>query len=382
MRTGVLEGSTSPCPHCAGTGVIRSTESVALGVLRAIEDALQGGQKANLVISVSVAAALYILNAKRSYLRDIENRHGIIIEIRANERLHGANFTIERHAATPQPRRAQTAVPAPIGQTDVDYPDDDSGEPEVAETAEAAPTEREPEPAGETDESGDRQRGRRRRRGRGRGRGDRPENGHIREAGPIAGRDPDDAPASDEPEASQDPGEGEDGERPERADASGEDNGQRRRRRRGRRGGRRNRERREGDPPLPGDEDQPGLTGGSRLREARDDAPARDHESRGAEPAIADTAVYAASQSSFDNGRSSGPLELAALSPAEPAWSAPERAEPPRWQSAPEPSYAASSTVVERAAVLEPVVEVAEPEPEPPAPTGPPRRGWWQRKVQ
>ncbi len=68
LRTGVLEGSTSPCPHCAGTGVIRSTESVALGVLRAIEDALQGRDKHSLVVNVSVAAALYILNAKRAYL--------------------------------------------------------------------------------------------------------------------------------------------------------------------------------------------------------------------------------------------------------------------------------------------------------------------------
>ena len=40
LRTGVLEGSTSQCPHCQGTGIIRSTESVALAVLRALEDQL------------------------------------------------------------------------------------------------------------------------------------------------------------------------------------------------------------------------------------------------------------------------------------------------------------------------------------------------------
>ena len=40
MRTGVLEGSTTQCPHCQGTGIIRSTESVALAVLRGLEDAM------------------------------------------------------------------------------------------------------------------------------------------------------------------------------------------------------------------------------------------------------------------------------------------------------------------------------------------------------
>ena len=44
LRTGVLEGSTSQCPHCQGTGIIRSTESVALAVLRGLEDAHHGGR--------------------------------------------------------------------------------------------------------------------------------------------------------------------------------------------------------------------------------------------------------------------------------------------------------------------------------------------------
>jgi ribonuclease E len=42
LRTGVLEGSTSQCPHCQGTGIIRSTESIALAVLRGLEDAAGG----------------------------------------------------------------------------------------------------------------------------------------------------------------------------------------------------------------------------------------------------------------------------------------------------------------------------------------------------
>ena len=40
IRTGVVEGSTVPCPHCAGAGHVRSTASIALHVLRVLEEAL------------------------------------------------------------------------------------------------------------------------------------------------------------------------------------------------------------------------------------------------------------------------------------------------------------------------------------------------------
>jgi ribonuclease E len=53
LRSGVLEGSTSQCPHCQGTGIIRSTESVALAVLRALEDALMAGARTSLVATTT-----------------------------------------------------------------------------------------------------------------------------------------------------------------------------------------------------------------------------------------------------------------------------------------------------------------------------------------
>jgi len=84
LRTGVLEGSTSQCPHCMGTGVIRSTESVALAVLRALEDNLMGHTPRNMVATTSIEVALYLLNEKRAYLRDIEARYGVVIEVDAD----------------------------------------------------------------------------------------------------------------------------------------------------------------------------------------------------------------------------------------------------------------------------------------------------------
>ena len=77
LRTGVLEGSTSQCPHCQGTGIIRSTESIALAVLRGLEDAITAGANTPLIATTTPTVALYILNSKRAYVTDMEIRHGL-----------------------------------------------------------------------------------------------------------------------------------------------------------------------------------------------------------------------------------------------------------------------------------------------------------------
>jgi ribonuclease E len=113
LRTGVLEGSTSQCPHCQGTGIIRSTESVALAVLRGIEDGLMGGIPSSIVATTTAQVALYILNNKRKFITELEAHHGISITVQASDKLQGANFTIEKTQARTDvaPRRAErTAV--------------------------------------------------------------------------------------------------------------------------------------------------------------------------------------------------------------------------------------------------------------------------------
>jgi len=96
IRTGVLEGSTSACPACHGTGVIRSTESVALSVLRALEDYLRSNKVIDLTAIASAEVALYILNNKREYLNDIEHRFGVRLGVVNDERMQGSSFLIER----------------------------------------------------------------------------------------------------------------------------------------------------------------------------------------------------------------------------------------------------------------------------------------------
>ena len=108
LRTGVLEGSTAPCSHCLGTGVVRSTESVALDLLRMLEDTLLRDGAANLTATASVEAAVYVLNQKRLSVKDIEERYNVSIKIEADPNLHGANFSIAR---------ASTAEDADDGET-------------------------------------------------------------------------------------------------------------------------------------------------------------------------------------------------------------------------------------------------------------------------
>ena len=97
IRTGVVEGSTVVCLHCQGAGVVRSTASIALHVLRVLEDALIKSSTHDLTVRVRTPVALYILNQKRINLRDLERRFGIAIVVEADDTLTGANYhAIER----------------------------------------------------------------------------------------------------------------------------------------------------------------------------------------------------------------------------------------------------------------------------------------------
>ncbi len=98
LRTGMLEGSTKPCPVCQGTGMVRSIESVALDILRSIEDRLITDGVVPLVATTAVDVALYILNQKRAHLNDIQQRYRIPITVTADEDMHVSQFVIERAA--------------------------------------------------------------------------------------------------------------------------------------------------------------------------------------------------------------------------------------------------------------------------------------------
>ncbi|MEQ8328347.1 MAG: Rne/Rng family ribonuclease [Parvibaculum sp.] len=234
MRSGVLEGSTVICPHCSGTGLVRSVESMALHVLRGVEAEAIKGRAAAFTVKVPGEVAIYILNQKRANLLDVEERYGTSVYIVADATLAGSDHKIEaaEARAPTRTRPAQGAINIESGYTDED-------EPVAEETAEEDEAEAETASEDASEEKGDGQRRRKRRRRRGR----RAE-GEAREDGDAAQASGED---QDEREEDDDAAEGEaetqaGGEDGEQLDSDGQP---RKRRRRGRRGGRRNRRRQE-----------------------------------------------------------------------------------------------------------------------------------------
>ncbi|MFG1276387.1 Rne/Rng family ribonuclease [Xanthobacter autotrophicus] len=250
IRTGVLESSIEVCPHCGGTGHVRSAASVSLQLLRALEEQLLRAATHNLYARTRTEVALYVLNQKRAHLRELEERFSVTLAIVADESVTGHQpFIIEKGELAvppaPAPRPSSVVHPDSI-LLDEDYAEEEDEE-IIEETAEAE-AEAGPEAEGETgDRADDGNRKRRRRRRRRRG-----EKDETRE-GSAEGEEEDDASAETQ---DGDEGEGEEDDRSEEeraadAERTDEENAERRRRRRGRRGGRRNRREREGEGDAP-----------------------------------------------------------------------------------------------------------------------------------
>ncbi|HEX9810106.1 MAG TPA: ribonuclease E/G, partial [Alphaproteobacteria bacterium] len=159
LRQGMLEGSTRPCPHCEGTGLVRSVSSSALSVLRGVEENLMSRKPENLTVYCHPEVANYIVNDKREHVLSLETGYGVSIFIVPRERVLPWDSEIERGAERPGlPRRsAQEAVSAVVEDEDEDV-----------EAAAEAPAEAPAEVAASRPEAaaGEEQPRRRRRRGR------------------------------------------------------------------------------------------------------------------------------------------------------------------------------------------------------------------------
>ena len=223
LRTGVLEASTRACPHCEGTGLVRTASSAGLSALRLLEEEAARGRGSRLVLRASQEAAFYVLNNKRAELSEIEQRYGVSIEVQSDGQTEGARMTVD--VSGPPPANLPRFAPIIDEDEEEDLPldADDEGDGDGEEQRESR---------GER-ERGEGREGSRRRRGR-RRRGRRDAEG--REGEPQRERDAEqdeDREAGEVDEADQ-AASGEAGdERPARDEGEGG-----RRRRRGRRGGR------------------------------------------------------------------------------------------------------------------------------------------------
>jgi ribonuclease E len=258
IRASVLESSTEPCPQCGGSGHVRSVSSVALQLLRGLEEILMKGATHNLVVRTRTDVALYVLNHKRGHLRDLENSFKVTLAVIADPTVSGQqSFIIERgeqvHTLEAAKALLAAQVASSVPQVEEAYDEDEAFDIEAESEVETDESEGLGQDLGDevtagegaagegtggaADADGPRRKRRRRRRGR---------SGEPREGGPL--REEHDAPriaadaetgeavvATDEGETDEDESE----ETQARNDQG--PGGERRPRRRGRRGGRRRR---------------------------------------------------------------------------------------------------------------------------------------------
>jgi ribonuclease E len=112
LRPSLLESSTNSCPACSGSGIVRSTDSAALFVLRALEDESQRSNGGDIEVAAPSSVALYLLNHKRPAVAAIEERLGVRILIAADDNLLAPDYRIERQKEVPdRPARARPARP-------------------------------------------------------------------------------------------------------------------------------------------------------------------------------------------------------------------------------------------------------------------------------
>ncbi|HET7679010.1 MAG TPA: Rne/Rng family ribonuclease, partial [Xanthobacteraceae bacterium] len=97
IRTSVLESSTEKCPACGGTGHVRSVASVALQLLRALEETLIKSATHNLIVRTRAEVAIYVLNHKRAHLRSLEERFRVTLTITTDPSITGqVSFAVDR----------------------------------------------------------------------------------------------------------------------------------------------------------------------------------------------------------------------------------------------------------------------------------------------
>jgi ribonuclease E len=244
IRASVLESSTEPCPHCGGTGHVRSVSSVALQLLRGLEEILMKGATHNLVVRTRTEVALYVLNHKRGHLRDLENGFKVTLAVIADPTVNGQqSYIIDRGEQVHTLEAAKALLAAQLAasppQLEESYDDEEPFEFEAEETdeTEGLAGEQAAGEGGDTDGEGRKRKRRRRRRGR---------SGEARDG--LAARDDDGSDASQSGEATDTAGTADDteaadetGDQDAESRADGSPDGERRPRRRGRRGGRRRR---------------------------------------------------------------------------------------------------------------------------------------------
>ena len=100
LRPGMLEATTKECPHCLGTGLVRSDDSQALSILREIEEEAIRKRTKEILATVPVGISNYLMNHKRENIALIESQYGISIIIEASSSMVGTDYELEKRKTT------------------------------------------------------------------------------------------------------------------------------------------------------------------------------------------------------------------------------------------------------------------------------------------
>ncbi|PKU25078.1 Rne/Rng family ribonuclease [Telmatospirillum siberiense] len=420
LRPSLMETSFLPCPHCGGTGSVRSVESASMHILRAIEEEGIRRRSSEVTVTVHSSIALYILNQKRHDLADIEARYGFQVFLTGDDSLVPPAHRMDKV-------RSETPIelPRPI-TTDQPIIEEPDPEPEVEEVDEEVETVEEvktqpaevatSDAAAAAGEDGEGRRRRRRRRRRGR----RDEGAPVNGEAPVAENDAGVGEVVDvaaAPETAADENAEDDEEDAEAAEAIAVADGDPapRRRRRGKRGGRRRHRRADGQEvdadgnvvPEDASADENAEASSVEAKPSQTETVAAELTSEAPEAAAPETPAKPkrtrrkAKAADAETPAEAAPAEAAVAT--EPAPAKPKRTRAPRKKAA-----APAETPVETPAVtaeipaasedvlapssvpqiVEPVQVTPEPAPEPEAPkaepkpaepAAPPRKGWWNR---
>ena len=391
LRTGVLEATTRECPHCDGTGLVRTASSAGLSALRLIEDEAAKGKGTVITLSASTEAAVYLLNQKRADLMEIEQRYGVTVEVTPEGEDEGAKMSVS--STGPRPTGVPKFEPIVVDDDDgddIEIEDEDGEDESEADETPARSRRRD----GDDD---DRPKKRRRRRG-GRGRNKTRDEGD--DENEVGQGDDDGVAASEE----------------RTADGENDDDKPKRRRRRGGRG-RRGRGQDGDDQPQADSEQQEALDQVAEqmvddipVASGPDDTPVDPEEAAEEKPKPKRTRRKKA------DAKAAPPenAEPAAQEKPKPKRTRRKKIDEPQAETAPAEASEAPAeeqpkpkrtrrkktdpvagdpgdVAVEDKPALAKVITESEPESTPatapapaPAPeegaeSGPPRRGWWQR---
>ena len=138
LRPGMIEATTQGCPHCHGTGLIRSDDNLALAILRQIEEEGVRRRSREVVVTCPVGIANFLMNQKREHIGQIEARYGLAVRVEGDSALVSPDFSIEKLKTATRVISEPSAAVVSVDSTILDEIDaeSESVEKEAQDTAE------------------------------------------------------------------------------------------------------------------------------------------------------------------------------------------------------------------------------------------------------